>query len=1210
MNPSGDAPRSRVDVVRDAQERWRHDLTELGGRNPLLWHRELPLGTFDLTVAHPGGVAKLLAGVPTRLSELVREQVAFGGARRRLGAIRDHTVQLRREHGLTTGFIAVGLATWSLHRAKILPRAPVLLRRCRIHPVDATHRDYILELDRDVVFNPVLAHYLRGEAGIDLDPVELAGLAHAGGGFDARDTYEGLEWLCEDVEGFSIGPNTVVSTFPWAKLPLVAHLSGDPAGLTRHDLVAALAGHPARPQTLDPDPLRADDPSHELSVLDADHDQRLVIDEVSRGASLVLDTPAGTGTTQTVANIVAGALAQGHNALVVSEERPAIDALRRRLAHVGLDDMVLDLAEDPRRARRSIEELTSQLNTALRTPEPDVPQDPLPAWRAAQQHLLDHDRRLHTEHQPWDQSLARTHAALARLGRQRNPPLSHVRLGLPVLRQITPARLAELSQVLTEAAELGVWERGRAEDPWYAAELTDDDAAGRARELVAGLVGGDLVEARDQFALVCRSAGLPEPVNLTQWRDRLDLMGRVEQTCDIFRTQIYEAPLEEMVAATRAKEELAERPGAMVRSRLRRQAKALLRPGPPPQDLPARVQAARDERAEWEALAGRAARPTTPPGWEQAQDHFASLHADLTWLGEVLAPTPLGRDLLTTHLDLLLERLLRLDARADRLPVTARAHSMMQPLREAGLGPLVDDLAKRGIAARDVGAEVEMVFHASLHDHLTGEQAPGGEVSSAADLEEATRVFRRADRAHLARNAARVLRTRHRRVRRAVAAHPGQVAALRAAAAAGEHDLRAVLIGTADVVLALRPLLVGSPLVVPATLPERLRMRLVVVEHAGRTRTAHCVAAIERGTQTVICGDRHQAPPAAFTWAVEEEDAENPGEAGAPGAETPGETGVTGSVADPGLPSLLDEASLVLPVRTLGTHYRALDQRLVAPLSHLADPAPQGYPGVLRSPRAALTVIPDPQELVTQALDTVLAHLQRRPGQSIVVLSDRPHVQAAFGDAWHQALIEHRVDPDLVPESGPEPFLLLGTDHWAGEVRDHVVWLAALGDQIPAHRPVTMLAAVRRTLTVLSSQPLSRATGEPTSSVLRQLLGPPTEADGERQIPELLADLAERLRAEGLQVQTDIGAGRYAVPLGIEDPARPGRLLVAVDTDLEPAPRTPGRERLRLRPEQLTRLGWTPARVHSSELFRDPAREVSWLLSLVRDVSSRPVRGR
>ncbi|MDQ3528100.1 MAG: hypothetical protein M3424_09560, partial [Actinomycetota bacterium] len=68
---------ARVDAVRDAQTRWRREVADLGGRNTLLWYRDLPTGTFDLTVAHPGGVAKLLAGVGTLLSELVRESIAF-----------------------------------------------------------------------------------------------------------------------------------------------------------------------------------------------------------------------------------------------------------------------------------------------------------------------------------------------------------------------------------------------------------------------------------------------------------------------------------------------------------------------------------------------------------------------------------------------------------------------------------------------------------------------------------------------------------------------------------------------------------------------------------------------------------------------------------------------------------------------------------------------------------------------------------------------------------------------------------------------------------------------------------------------------------------------------------------------------------------------------------------------------------------------------
>ena len=59
---TADPRRARVDTARAA---WTRHLVDLGGRNTLLWYRDLPTGTLDLTTAHPGGVAMLLAGKPT-----------------------------------------------------------------------------------------------------------------------------------------------------------------------------------------------------------------------------------------------------------------------------------------------------------------------------------------------------------------------------------------------------------------------------------------------------------------------------------------------------------------------------------------------------------------------------------------------------------------------------------------------------------------------------------------------------------------------------------------------------------------------------------------------------------------------------------------------------------------------------------------------------------------------------------------------------------------------------------------------------------------------------------------------------------------------------------------------------------------------------------------------------------------------------------------
>lgn len=1183
-----DSSDPRVDTVSVAAQRWRHELAELGGRNTLLWHKDLPRGTFDLTVAHPSGVAKLLAGHRTLLSELVREQIAREQARAKVAAIHAKTVELSIEHGVASCFIAVGMATWRLRRAKTAPRAPVLIRGAQIRPVDAAYRDFVLQLDHDVVFNPVLENYLRGEAGIDIDATALATLS-ASDGFDPRETYQALEDLCASVAGFGINPQMVIGTYPWAKLDLVAHLSRDPAKLAGHDLIAALAApNEAEPLStpVAPDP---DDPRQELSVLDADAPQRSVIADVHHRASLVLDTPAGTGATQTVANVLAGALAQGRTALVVSQERPALDALRRRLAYVGLDDLVLDVPEDRRRARAAIAALAARLDDVHE--EPELPADPLPRWFQAREVLARHEECMHQVHQPWGQSLAQTHAALAGLAGLARPPLSHVRLAGPVLRELPGARIAEMKEVLTQAASEGLWQRGRVEDPWYAANLRSESDADRAAALVGTLATGELTTAREEIAQVCRTAGLPEPLNLSQWQQRLDLLARVHETSDHFAPQIYEAPLTDLIAAVcgrglssrlaGADRQASERMGAVTRGRLKRQVRFLLRPGKPPADLLDRLIAAREERAQWEDLAGKAARPHTPPGWDAARVTFASIGPDTRWLAEVLTAARSGTDLMTTHLDLLLERLLRLDARRDRARFAARAHVLLHMPREMGLGPMIDDLARRGVSADDVPAEVELAYQTSLLDHIAELQAE--DMAPTPRVAAAAKQFRIADRDHLALNVVRVRRTVARRLARAMAAYPGQVRALRAAAADGAGDIRAVITRSPDIVLALRPVLVASPLVVPATLPDSLRVDLVVVTHAHRARTAACIAALSHAPQALIVGDHLRGGPQSFSYAVQEAESTEPADPCGHG------------------PSVLDEASAILPVRTLGTHYRAINQSMVGPVAAATTPSVESFPGVWSGSSVAQRLVPNPDNLVATATSAAVDVLLRGRTASLAILTDEPQRAQGIHEALRVAAGNNSVVREALHARRSTGVICVPMARWAGEVRDQVMWVREPGREATSAEVITALAAARRSLTLIGGDRIGTDRHGPGSQLLEGLLAPREQGrrSSEQDHP-LMQDLMSRLIAEGFTVRRHVGTGRYAVPLAIEHPDRPGRLLVAIDVDLEPGPHEIGRDDMRLRPDQLTRVGWTPIRVLGTNLFRDPAREVAAVVSTVR----------
>ncbi|MGL5928357.1 MAG: DUF559 domain-containing protein, partial [Dermatophilaceae bacterium] len=117
----------------------------------------------------------------------------------------------------------------------------------------------------------------------------------------------------------------------------------------------------------------------------------------------------------------------------------------------------------------------------------------------------------------------------------------------------------------------------------------------------------------------------------------------------------------------------------------------------------------------------------------------------------------------------------------------------------------------------------------------------------------------------------------------------------------------------------------------------------------------------------------------------------------------------------------------------------------------------------------------------------------------------------------------------------------------------------------------------------------------------------PTPAGGARPSAVLVADLARRLRSHGLVVHEGVGSahagrgtGAHPVDLAVEAPDEPGRLLLAVESDGPRYAAVPStRDRDRLRAEHLERLGWQHLRVWSTDLYRDPAREVARVLDVL-----------
>ncbi len=1254
----------RADRVAAAVASWQRELVDLGGRNTLLWYRDLASGTLDLTMAHPGGLSKLLAGNSTRLSELFREQAVLAEARRRAKTIRAKAVELHEERGIAAGFIAMGMATWSVPKASRPPQAPVFLRPCVLRPIGAAQADFVVDLTGDLEFNPVLAHYLRSEQGLDIDEDALIDTATLANRFNPHLTYAALTKSCASVPEFSIEGRYILGTFSYAKLPMVADLAAQGAGLADHDVVAALAGDPdalRSVRTTLPEALVDHDPGREYLVLDADSSQHAVIDAVRTGAHLVVKGPPGTGKSQTIANLIATLASDGRRVLFVAEKRAAIDAVVRRLDGVGLGSLILDAydgAANKRGMARSFGERLAEFDAGM--PGTDRSGMPsarggggTPAQRAERAVQAVRDRRavlvehvdaVHRVREPWGISVYDAYVALAELAGSQPAPASPVRLDDALIQRFSRARIVEVGRQLTEAAELGAWSQGDA-NPWFGARIDTADEAAHTLEIVGSLSRGRLGAVSDAVSAAATERGLPAPRNISEIKAIRDLLADTHATLRVFRAEIFDdaAALGSFVAATAngawRREHQITGMGFFDRRRLRTEAAALLVPGHQPADLHTALGQARDVQLRWVQMAGPDVRPTAPPTLDEMTRSADTLAADVDWLGDRLAATPLGGELTGIPLDDLQGRVTDLASRPDRLAALPKVRATLAEIRAEGLGDLLDDLARRVVAPGDVNAEIDRVWWSSVLDHIS---LRDGVLSShdGAQLDRVAQEFAAADRVHIAGSPARVAAMSAANARRILEDHPEQEALVRAEAGKSRRHrpLREMLPRAGAVMTALKPCWVMSPLVVASVVPPGEWFDVVIFDEASQIPPAQAISAISRARQVVVAGDEQQLPPTTFFMTAVDD-----------GDEYEVALDAGGEVLTDGFESVLDVLTAALPVRRLTWHYRSRDERLIA----FANDAMYAgslvtFPSTATEPAVTLepvdgTAAPEPGATslldstpaeVARVVELVLEHARTRPHDSLGVIALGLKHATRLDEAIQSGLADAPDRTDLAPffdDERPERFFVKNLERVQGDERDAIILAIGFGKTRQGrvlHRfgPLNNEGGERRLnvattrarirMTVVSSLRAddldpARLTS-PGARMLRDFLayaereGMPAAVAGDVvgegvSTDALIADFARRLRDHGLTVHEEYGHAHHRLDLAVESPREPGRVLVAVEGDGPAYAAVPSaRDRDRLRVEQLRRLGWAHVRVWSADLARDPGGQISRVADAVR----------
>jgi very-short-patch-repair endonuclease len=1190
------ADRRRTELIAAAQARWVAALTDLGGRNTLLYYKDRRAGTLDLAAADPAALDRFLRTGSARLTRLFHDVDQRADAIRRVQVIYRKARELLEERGIRAGYLAAGLARWD--ELFLEPAAPVLLRGLTITPTRARHDDFELVLDDDYEVNPVLLYKLASVFGAATE--ELAEQPASQLGPLLRRAAEAAE-----VPGFEILDRRVIGTFTYAKLPMVRDLQAAGELLNDSDVVAAIAGDPEAQESLgaaDPaigeaDGPRLDSPEDDYSVLDADSSQRGAIDAVLAGRSLVIHGPPGTGKSQTIANLIATLVARGRKVLFVAEKRAAIDAVLSRLKGVGLGGMVLDIHEGTRDRLRIARDLGDTLDEAQRTGAPDLT-DLHRRLVDRQQRLSQHATALHEVHKPWGLTPFEVQAAL--LG---GPPEARTPVRLAAPDRLTREAADRIRDELREFAHLGGFTLRPGRTPWYGAALRTPDQARQACDIAIRLSSHELPALLHRVGRAAAETGLRPPRAYPDAVAVLRLYAGVAQTLHRLDPAVYAASPDRLAAAVGDGAGLS----FLDRRALRKQARALAT-GTPAEELPQALRAAAAELAQWRELRTDESLPRLPAGYPELAQTGAQCSAQLALLGGyvTLAEDPAAQ-------------LAELAADQDTAWQLPRLYQLAAGFAELGLGPLLDELARREAGPDLAAAAFDYAWYSAILDQMRVRD-PGYAANRGAALDDIASDFRVRDIEHLAANAGRVRRAWADRLRDAQDRHPLQARVIRKQAALRRRHLplRRLLDQTSDVLFPLKPCWAMSPLMVSQVLPATRLFDVVIFDEASQIIPADAIPSITRGHQIVVAGDDRQLPPTNF-FRQFSDDADEPED---------DESLVSFGA---GFESVLDALRPLLPTAPLTWHYRSRDERLVAfSNTHIYGGALTTFPGVLRENCLRHVVVAQGPERgqevsvtaeVDKVVELVLEHARTQPRQSLGVIALGIKHAERIDAALRAALAEH---PDLegfFAEDTPEPFFVKNLERVQGDERDAIIlsigygkhpdgrmryqWGPLLRDGGERRLNVAATRAKHR-LTLVSSFASSDVDPDRVTKAGARLLadyleyagsgGTVAEASGRSELNPFEADVRDRLAECGITVVPQYGVGGYRVDFAATHPDDTSRMVLAIETDGASyhASRSV-RDRDRLRGEHLQRLGWSFHRLWSTNWFQNPQAEVTRL---------------
>lgn len=287
-------------------------------------------------------------------------RLTSAGLQKRLLDLHIDARTLQEEQGVNVLYLAVGYLKW---QATLTPKvdryAPLILVPVTLDRSNAGEKFHLKWSGDDIEANLSLQLFLHREHHLKLpDIADFESL-------DVDAYLASIGTMVEGKRGWEVLPNdAVLGLFSFAKFMMYRDLDpalwGELGGMenipTLRGVVsdgfpgAALSDENANIDVLIP-------PEQMIHVVDCDSSQSLVVHDVRKGNSVVVQGPPGTGKSQTIANIISAAVADGKKVLFVAEKMAALEVVKRRLDHVEIGVACLELHSNKANKRAVLEEL-------------------------------------------------------------------------------------------------------------------------------------------------------------------------------------------------------------------------------------------------------------------------------------------------------------------------------------------------------------------------------------------------------------------------------------------------------------------------------------------------------------------------------------------------------------------------------------------------------------------------------------------------------------------------------------------------------------------------------------------------------------------------------------------------------------------------------------------------------------------------------------